>query len=111
FYLGGNYTGKDGVIKTNAIDKFNMRLNISHEMFPWLEIGGSTSGNFMRNSRVPGANIGSTIIARAVEQRPFDRPYKPNGEYYLGGTDELRRHNPMQILNEQKAYINDLRYL
>ena len=111
FYLGGSYTGKDGVIKTNAIDKYNMRLNISHEMFPWLEIGGSTSGNFMRNHRVPGAGIGSTIIARAVEQRPFDRPYKPNGEYYLGGTDELRRHNPMQILNEQKAYINDLRYL
>ena len=34
-------------------------------------------------------NIGSTIVARAVEQRPFDRPYKPNGDYYLGGTDEL----------------------
>ena len=27
------------------------------------------SGNYLKNNRVPGANIGSTIVARAVEQR------------------------------------------
>ena len=50
-------------------------------------------------------------MARAVEQRPFDRPYKPNGDYYLGGTDELTRHNPLQILNEEVSYIDTYRYL
>ena len=46
-----------------------------------------------------------------VEQRPFDRPYKPNGEYYLGGTDELSRHNPVQILEEETVYVNQYRFL
>ena len=46
-----------------------------------------------------------------MEQRPFDRPYKPNGEYYVGGTDELTRHNPLQILNEETTYVDLYRFL
>ena len=111
FYVGANYNYQEGIIKTNDITKMNLKAKISHEMASWLEVGANVSGNYLRNNRVPGANIGSTIVARAVEQRPFDRPYKPNGEYYLGGTDELTRHNPLQILNEETSYIDTYRYL
>lgn len=111
FYLGGNYTNKEGVIKTNKIEKLNLRLNLNHEMYSWLNVGGSFSGNYLKNFRVPGANLGSTIIGRAVEQRPYDRVYQPNGEYYVGGTNQLLRHNPVQILNEETAYVDNLRFL
>lgn len=111
YYVGGSYGAQDGVIKTNSIQKVNLRANITHKVNSWLEVGANNSGNYLRNNQVPGANIGSTVIARAIEQRPFDRPYKPNGDYYVGGTDELRRHNPLQILNEQTAYIDNFRYL
>lgn len=111
FYVGANYNYQEGIIKTNDITKINLKAKISHEMTSWLEVGANVSGNYLKNNRVPGANIGSTIVARAVEQRPFDRPYKPNGDYYLGGTDELTRHNPLQILNEEVSYIDTYRYL
>lgn len=111
FYVGANYNYQEGIIQTNDITKINLKAKISHEMASWLEIGANVSGNYMKNNRVPGANIGSTIVARAVEQRPFDRPYKPNGEYYLGGTDELARHNPLQILKEETSYLDTYRYL
>ena len=111
FYVGANYNYQEGIIKTNDITKINLKAKINHEMTSWLEVGANVSGNYLKNNRVPGANIGSTIIGRAVEQRPFDRPYKPNGDYYLGGTDELTRHNPLQILNEQETYIDNYRYL
>ncbi|MDL5514942.1 TonB-dependent receptor [Arenibacter sp. M-2] len=111
FYVGGNYTEKEGVIKGNKIEKVNLKVNLNHDLFSWLTIGTSTSGNYLKNYRVPGANIGSTIVARAVEQRPYDRVYKPNGEYYFGGTNQLLRHNPIQILNEQEAYVDNLRFL
>lgn len=111
FYVGANYNYQEGIIKTNDITKINLKAKISHEMTSWLEVGANVSGNYLRNNRVPGANIGSTIVARAVEQRPFDRPYKPNGDYYLGGTDELTRHNPLQILNEEVSYVDTYRYL
>lgn len=111
YYIGGNISSQEGIIKTNALQKINLKAKITQEVRSWLEVGANISGNYLKNSQVPGANLGSTIIARAVEQRPFDRPYKPNGEYYLGGTDELTRHNPVQILNEQIAYLDNFRYL
>ncbi len=111
YYIGGNITSMEGIIKTNALQKINLKAKISHEVRKWLEIGANVSGNYLRNTQVPGANLGTTIIARTVEQRPFDRPIKPNGDYYLGGTDELMFHNPIQILNEQKVYFDNYRYL
>lgn len=110
-YIGGNFAYQEGVVKTNDITKVNLKVNVSHQVAKWLNVGANVSGNYMHNNRVPGANIGSTIIARAVEQRPFDRPFKADGSYFLGGTDELSRHNPVQILNEQTSYVNNARYL
>lgn len=110
-YVGASYGYQEGLVKTNDISKINLKANLSHKMTKWLEVGANMSGNYLNNNRVPGAAIGSTILARAVEQRPFDRPFKPNGDYYLGGTDELSRHNPVQILNEETSYVDNYRFL
>ncbi len=111
YYVGLGFTDQQGVIHNNSIDKYNLNTKFSHKFKDWLEVGMNNIGNYIHNNQVPGANIGSTIIARAIEQRPFDRPFKPNGDYYVGGTDELTRHNPVQILNEQTAYVDNFRYL
>lgn len=110
YYIGGNYTDQKGVIRTNKINKVNLKAKVSHEFTDWLEVGANSSGNYIKNNQVPGADMGSTIVARALEQRPFDRPFKPNGEYYQASTEVLR-HNPVQILNEQVAFIDNFRYL
>lgn len=110
-YIGSNFAYQEGVIKTNDITKVNLKVNVSHQVASWLDVGANMSGNYMKNNRVPGAGIGSTIVARAVEQRPFDRPYKTDGDYFLGGTDELSRHNPVQILSEQISYVDNARFL
>lgn len=111
FYIGGNFRSEEGTIKTNSILKANLKVNVSHEMTKWLQVGTNMSGNFLKNNRVPGANLGSTVIARAVEQRPFDRPFKPDGSYYLGGTDELSRHNPAQLMTESDSFVDNYRFL
>lgn len=110
-YIGSNFAYQEGVIKTNDITKVNLKVNVTHQVASWLDVGANMSGNYMKNNRVPGAGIGSTIVARAVEQRPFDRPYKTDGGYFLGGTDELSRHNPVQILSEQISYVDNARFL
>ena len=111
YYIGGSYRTEEGVIKTNDIQKGNLKVNVSNEMNNWLSVGSNLSGNFIKTNRVPGANLGSTAVARAVEQRPFDRPYKPDGSYYLGGTSELSRHNPVQLMTESTSYVNNYRFL
>lgn len=110
-YIGSNFAYQEGVIKTNDITKVNLKVNVTHQVASWLDVGANMSGNYMKNNRVPGAGIGSTIVARAVEQRPFDRPFKTDGGYFLGGTDELSRHNPVQILSEQTSYVDNARFL
>ncbi len=111
WYIGANYNHKEGIIKTNKLEKMNFKVKVNHQFNSWLEIGANTSANYMKNWKVPGPNAGTMIIGRALLQRPFDRPYKPDGSYYVGGTDELTFHNPMQILNEEKAYVENLRFL
>ena len=111
FYIGANYNHKEGVIKTNRLDKFNLKAKVQHDFTKWLEVGANMSANYMKTYQVPGANAGTTIIGRSLEQRPYDRIYKPDGSYYIGGTDGLTFHNPIQVLNEQNAYIENMRFL
>lgn len=111
YYLGFGYTDQEGVFKNNSIEKYNLNTKFSHKFNDWLELGANNVGNYIRNNQIPGANQGTTIIGRTLAQRPYDRPFKPNGDYYVGGTDELVYHNPIQILNEQVAYVDNFRYL
>lgn len=111
FYAGLAYSNQDGIVKTNAIEKVNFSAKVSHEMASWLEVGTNINGGFLQNNQVPGPNNGATILARATQKRPFDLPYKPNGDYYVGGTEELAYHNPLQILNEEVSKIDNYRLL
>jgi TonB-linked SusC/RagA family outer membrane protein len=111
FYTGLAYSKQDGMVKTNAIEKINFNAKVSHELAPWLEVGTTINGGYLKNNQVPGPNNGATILARATQKRPFDLPYKPDGEYYIGGTDELAYHNPVQILNEEVSKIDNYRFL
>lgn len=111
FYIGANYANEEGIIISNDINKINLKSNLTHKMNSWLSVGANVSGNYLHTNRVPGANLGSNIMARTVEQRPFDRPYKPNGNYFVGGTDELSRHNTVQMTNESTSYVSNYRFL
>lgn len=111
YYLGGTYNYQEGVIKTNDISKVNLKSNISHQMYKWLKVGANLSGNYLHNNRIPGASLGSSVIARSIQQRPFDRPYMPNGNYYTGGTNSLLLHNIVQMISEEKSYTDNFRFI
>jgi len=111
FYLGVSAGHHEGIIRTNAMNKVNLSAKLNHKVGSWLEVGMNNSANYMKNNQVPGSNAGSNIIARALLQRPIDRPYRPDGTYFVGGTDALTYHNCVQILNEEDVYLENLRYI
>ncbi len=111
FYIGASAGHHEGIIRTNRMDKVNLSTKINRQVNNWFEVGANNSVGYMKNHQVPGSNAGSNIIARAILQRPTDRPYKPDGSYYVGGTDELTFHNGIQILNEEDMYIENMRYI
>ena len=110
-YLSGNYLNQEGAVISQKFTKYTAKLNLTHQLYDWLEFGVNTNYSYSTNNRVPGSNSGTTMMARSIPQRPFDRPYKPNGDYYLGGTDELIYHNPLQIINEQEVVLDNYRFL
>src|SRR5690606_5244342 len=53
YYFGLGLTDQSGVIKNNAIRKYNLNSKISHKFSDWLEIGANNMGNFIKNNQVP----------------------------------------------------------
>ena len=111
YYVGASASRREGIIRTNSMDKINLSFKLNHKFNDWLEVGANNSANYVKNNQVPGHNSGAMIIGRAILQRPFDRPYAPDGSYFTGGTDALTYHNAIQILNEEISYIQNYRFI
>lgn len=112
YYVSGGYLDQEGVFLDNRFKKYNAKVNLSNEVNDWLDFGINTNFSYSNNNRVPsGYNIGTNLIPRALEQRTFDVPYKPDGSYYVGGTNELLNHNPIQALNEERVFLDNYRIL
>ncbi|SIN71451.1 TonB-linked outer membrane protein, SusC/RagA family [Chitinophaga niabensis] len=111
YYISGGFLNQQGVVIYNDLKKYTGRINLTTEPLSWLRTGVNISFGYSDNNRVPGSNLGSTVMGRSLPQRPFDRPYKPNGEYYVGGTADLVYHNPIQILKEEVANLKNYRLL
>ncbi len=107
FYASVNYFDQNGVIKTNEFKRVGARLNLDHKISDRIDIGLNIGLSQTVNHRVPNDAVGNAILMRALEQRPYDKPYKADGSYTVGGVDILR-HNGVQVLNEQTS--NDRTY-
>ena len=109
YYIAANAKHNEGVFIGNELDKYNFKTNLSSDVRKWLSVGATVNLSYSRNNRVPtGYDIGSSLIPRALEQRPWDSPYNADGSYNKGGS-ELLNHNPLQILNEENVYIKNFR--
>ena len=111
YYVGASASMREGIIRTNSMDKINFSFKLNHKFADWLEVGANNSANYVKNNQVPGHNSGAMIIGRAILQRPFDRPFAPDGSYFTGGTDALTYHNAIQILEEEISYIQNYRFI
>ena len=111
YYIGASASTREGIIRTNSMDKINLSFKLNHKFNDWLEVGANNAASYVKNNQVPGHNSGAMIIGRAILQRPFDRPYAPDGSYFTGGTDALTYHNAIQILKEEISYIQNYRFI
>lgn len=111
YYISGGFLNQQGTVIHNDLKKYTGRINLASEPLSWLRTGVNLSFSYSDNNRVPGSNLGSTVMGRSLPQRPFDRPYKPDGSYYVGGTSDLVYHNPIQILKEEVAQLQNYRMI
>ena len=104
FFTSGEYMRHEGIIKTNEIDRFSGRLNLDHKASDRLDLRVTIGLSRTENNRIQNEGSGRGILVRSLEQRPYDKPYKADGSYSIGGVDILR-HNGVQVINEQDVSL------
>lgn len=111
YYISTNYKHNEGIIIDNLLKRYGLKTVLNAQVRDWMKVGTSVNLNYSRNNRIPvGYNIGTSAIVRALEQRPWDEPYRPDGSYATSG-QELANHNPIQAIKEENVYIDNYRLL
>jgi len=84
-----NYFGQGGIVTNSKFDRFSLRMNLDHEVKPWLKIGTNTTLTRSINNRVQtgsvnndGGGLTQTLIGAALAAPPTLKPYNASGGIY-----------------------------
>lgn len=108
YYISANARQNEGVVIGSRMDKFGVRANVSSDIRKWLSVGVNMNGSYTHSNRVPDGNMGTSMLTHALEHRPWDTPFRPDGSYTIKDVD-LLHYNMLQALNEQKVYNKSYR--
>lgn len=108
YYFSGGYKHSEGVIKTNDVDQYFMKVNLSGDIKDWLSFGVNSQLSYTHNQRVVTGYSGSNVIKMAMEQYPWQEPVLPNGNW-ASITDILVQGNPLMSLMEADCWVDTYR--
>lgn len=109
FYASAGYNKTDGIIKHTGFNRISARLNLSHEIAPWLTL--NTNNTFSGTIHNQSSDIGAANPARtAMFLLPGVSPRDENGEYYSDLTYGYFLYNIPQMLelNEYTGKTHNL---
>jgi TonB-linked SusC/RagA family outer membrane protein len=99
-YLGLGYYGEEGIQKTQAFERFNVKVGIDYKAAKWLTVGGTMNGTISEQE------YGSPLYFRAIGQIPLAQPYDANGNVILQPGGDALIFSP---LNEIDDFVDDRR--
>lgn len=107
YYTSVGYQNLEGLLKNSALERYSLRTNLDYTPNKVLNFGLRFGGNYTNSSSAPNGDQGTALFQRSLEQRPYDRIYKDDGTFNIGGKDILR-HNGVQVLENDQ--IEDKNY-
>jgi hypothetical protein len=76
--LSAGFYQEKGSLKNDKMDKYNLRLNIEHNLNNWAKIGATTQiTHYAQNDRA------DNVLWRAATNVPLGKPYDENGKVNL----------------------------
>ena len=108
YYISGGYKHSEGVIKTNDVDQYFFKVNLSGDIKEWLSFGINSQLSYTHNNRVVTGYSGANPIKMAMEEYPWQEPRLPNGEW-ASITDILVQNNPVMSLYEADCWVDTYR--
>lgn len=99
YFIGGTFTKDESYVRTNQFNRFSGRLNLSHDVRDWMQVGTNTSvartENFQASAdnNVSGVLTSSALIAPTVPIRNDDGTFNFNNPWSIAdnviGSSEL----------------------
>ncbi len=109
-FTSAGYQYQEGLIKKSSLKRYSLRSNIDFKPNQTFNFGLRLGGNFTHSTSIPNGDQGTALFQRNLEQRPYDRPYLPNGSFAVGGKDILR-HNGVLILAKDDTFDDNFQGL
>jgi TonB-linked SusC/RagA family outer membrane protein len=83
YSLSGNYYNQDGIIFNSGIQRGSIRLNLDHDIKPWLTISENLTLSRREQFSIPVDNgsRGNTVLSGALSAPPTLSPYDATGQY------------------------------
>ncbi|MBQ8521841.1 MAG: TonB-dependent receptor [Bacteroides sp.] len=81
FYLGGEYTSQEAIIKTQDFERISFRFNLDHQISRKFSVSTSNSLSRTRRSLSRIANSPKGILQASVHHATLLSPYNEDGSY------------------------------
>jgi TonB-linked SusC/RagA family outer membrane protein len=103
-FISGSYYNQAGTVKGTDYDRYSGRLNVDHQLYKGLTIGGGISMTYTQNDRVEGDQTLFGPLPNALSLPAIYPVYNEDGSYNEQGPYA----NPVAISNEtvNVAYTN-----
>lgn len=97
FYFSAGYQNQEGIVKGSAFDRFNLRINSSHNITSAIRIGQNLSGSLARYEQITEFNFGS-VLGNTLTANPEVPVRMPDGGWGYSETS-LNSTNPLATIH------------
>jgi TonB-linked SusC/RagA family outer membrane protein len=113
FYAGLNYFDQQGIVIENYYKRFNMRLNLDHNVTQKLTIGLNVSNTYSSNRRSLNDDTYTGVITNAIGASPLMPAYEKDGSYasFENYQASWLSDNPVKSAKEIRTFTNNYRLL
>ena len=89
FSMSGSYFTQDGTIIGSDYNRVTLRVNSSHKVNKWLNVGENLSfmSSYGRNAMNNNSSPGASILSAAIAMAPWDPTHYPEGSVNSAGKD------------------------
>ena len=81
FYVGGEITNQEAILKTQDFSRYSFRINLDHDISNKVSIGTSNSISFTRRSLSRTADSPKGILQASVHHSTLLNPFNEDGSY------------------------------
>lgn len=79
FFMSGGYYSEEGIVVGSSMERFNLTVNVDHEVSDRMKIGAKIRGSYSNSSDRPLELYYASPVYGAMNLLPWENAYKPDG--------------------------------